>query len=170
MSQKYLLPCSCGRKLPVDLAQTGHRVRCACGVELEVPTLLGLRRLPQAEVCDQAQGAPGRPWGASQRLVLGGTVLILLGLILATWFFVTRPRIIDVAKYPPVATLPLWESLKMGVDIPLSNDEKNMFAYLEQCHRWTVAGLVVAVLGMLVLSGSLLMGGRGAAKSRPPAS
>jgi hypothetical protein len=137
---------------------------------LEVPTLLGLKRLQQAEVLDEVAGAPGAPWGARQRLVFGGAILCLLGLLLATWFFVHRPRIIDVAEYPPLPTLLLWESLKMGVDIPLSNDEKLMFAVLEQYHWWIVAGLVVAAIGLLVLCGSLLVGRRGAVRPQPPVS
>ncbi len=169
MSPQYLLPCSCGQKLPVDAAQAGSRVRCACGAELEVPTLLHLKRLEKVAPADRADETSEATWGARQRLALAGAVLSFAGIVLAAWCFATRPRIVDVAMYPPFAALQLWESLKLGVDVPPSVFEMAMFAKLEQHHRWTVVGLVVAVLGALLMSGSLLMG-RGSLAKPPPMS
>jgi hypothetical protein len=45
---KYLLPCACGRKLPVEVAQAGEIVRCACGQSVTVPSLRRLRELEPA--------------------------------------------------------------------------------------------------------------------------
>lgn len=45
---KYLLPCACGRKLPVEVAQAGEIVRCACGQSVTVPSLRRLRELEHA--------------------------------------------------------------------------------------------------------------------------
>jgi hypothetical protein len=45
----YLLPCSCGRQVPVSASMAGQQVRCDCGSELEVPTLRHLGHLPRDE-------------------------------------------------------------------------------------------------------------------------
>lgn len=167
MRLQYLLPCSCGRKLPVDLAQAGNRIHCECGAELEVPTLLHLKRLERAVPADSAATVEGATWGARQRIALAGAVFSLAGIFFAAWCFTTRPRILDVAEYPPMAALRLWESLKMGIDLPPSGLEMAMFNKLEWHHRWTVVGLIVAVLGALVMCASLLIGRRSLAKPPP---
>lgn len=168
MSPKHLLPCSCGNQIPVDLPQAGSRVRCTCGAELEVPTLLGLKRLTRADH-DATTDAKTKPvWGTRQRLVFFGAILTVVGISGACWFFYTRPRIVDVADYPPWPALQLWESLKMGVDLPPSPVEKAMFALLKQHHQWTIAGLVLAAVGALIACASLLV--RPQPRAKPPVS
>ena len=49
MSQKYLLPCSCGKDVPIETAQAGGNVPCDCGQSLKVPTLLQIKKLPLAD-------------------------------------------------------------------------------------------------------------------------
>jgi hypothetical protein len=49
MPLKYLLPCACGRVVPVTTTQAGAEVSCPCGQTLLVPTLLELKQLPQAQ-------------------------------------------------------------------------------------------------------------------------
>ena len=46
---KYLLPCSCGRKMPVEPRQAGQSVDCACGESLEIPTMLAMSALEPAD-------------------------------------------------------------------------------------------------------------------------
>ena len=169
MSLQFLLPCSCGSKLPVDPAQAGGRVRCACGRELDVPTLLGLKRLERAgsDAVDGAAGTRQTTWGARQRLIFAGVVVSLVGIVVAVESFRTRPRIVDVAEYPPVAAFHLWESLKAGVDQPPSRVEIIMFAAIKQHHRWTMVGLAIAALGVLLATGSLLVRSRSFAKPPP---
>lgn len=167
MSPQYLLPCSCGRKLPVDLAQAGNRIHCECGAQLEVPTLLHLKRLDRASPPDPVATGGRASWGVRQRVSLTGAVFSLAGIVFAAWCFVTRPRIVDVTDYPPMAALQLWESLKMGIDLPPSGFEVAMLTKLEWHHRWTVVGLIAAVLGALVMCASLLIGRRSLAKPPP---
>jgi hypothetical protein len=95
-------------------------------------------------------------------MILIGGVLGIVGVAIAVLAFLTRPRIMDVASYPPVAALQLWESLKLGVDAPPSVVERAMFLSLQQHHRWTVAGLIMSVLGVLVMAASLPLGRRSA--------
>lgn len=51
MSQKYLLSCpTCGKSIPVETVQAGHEIRCVCGNNLVVPSLLKIKKLPLAEI------------------------------------------------------------------------------------------------------------------------
>jgi len=80
VDERYLLPCPCGRQVPVARRQAGETVRCACGESLEVPTLLRLTRLPRA--AEPAPGAAsGATWGLRHRLWLLGTVIFVLAVV-----------------------------------------------------------------------------------------
>ncbi len=168
MSSQYLLPCSCGRRLPVDLSQAGNLIRCECGEQQEVPTLLRLKQLEPAGSNQASRiGSQESSWGTRHRIAFVGALACLAGLILAIGSFATRPRIIDVAEYPPIATLQLWESLKQGIDLPPAPLEVALFSRIHWHHRWTLAGLVVAVVGAAAMIVSLALGHRSLAR-RPP--
>ncbi|MGL6195868.1 MAG: hypothetical protein ACRC2T_13715 [Thermoguttaceae bacterium] len=47
MAQKYLLPCTCGESVPIETTQAGQTVTCSCGLQLQVPTLLKIKKLPE---------------------------------------------------------------------------------------------------------------------------
>jgi hypothetical protein len=126
-----------------------------------------LKRLERAVHSDSVAAREGATWGVRQQVALASSVFSLAGIVFAAWCFTTRPRIVDVAEYPPMAALRLWESLKMGVDVPPSALEMAMFIQIEWHHRWTVAGLIVAVLGALVMCVSMLVGRRSLAKPPP---
>jgi len=80
VDERYLLPCPCGRHVPVTRRQAGQTVRCACGESLEVPTLLRLTSLPTA--AEPAPAAPsGATWGLRHRLWLLGTVIFVLAVV-----------------------------------------------------------------------------------------
>jgi hypothetical protein len=67
---KYLLPCSCGRQVLIETTQAGERIRCECGAELEVPTLLEIARLER-----KAEGTVSTEqgnWGGRQRMLFVG--------------------------------------------------------------------------------------------------
>jgi len=124
---------------------------------LDVPTLLALKRLEQAEETQQATGAVPIAWGARQRIVLIGTVVSALGLALAVTYYATRPKKASLISVPPLASLMIWESLKMGVDVPPTPHEKAEVADLEYHYRWVVLGMAVAVIGAGILMTSLLV-------------
>ena len=42
---KYLLPCSCGESIPLDLTQAGQTVTCHCGKSQQAPSLLKIKKL-----------------------------------------------------------------------------------------------------------------------------
>jgi hypothetical protein len=174
VNPKYLLPCSCGNKTPVDVSQAGTRVRCTCGADLEVPTLRGLKRLAQAvpEAAGKVAVGAESPWGARQRVAFIGALLFVIGVATALGCFYTRPPQIievDVAQYPPLAALDLWLSLKAGIDLPPNRMEMVKQARLEMVRlhdRWTIAGLVLAVFGVALAAGAILGGNR--TRPKPP--
>jgi hypothetical protein len=81
MSQHYLLPCSCGRKIRVAPAEAGGQATCACGQRRTVPTLRGLRALEPAAPEASGKAAPG--WSVAHGIIFsGGIVLVLAGIAL----------------------------------------------------------------------------------------
>lgn len=81
MSAQYLLPCSCGQKVQVAIAQAGGEVSCACGKRLAVPTLRGIRQLESA---GDTPLATRSSWTrAHGGFFAGGLVVVCLGLGLA---------------------------------------------------------------------------------------
>jgi len=82
MSKLYLLPCSCGQKTPVSVAQAGGQVTCICGKSLSVPTLRGLRELEIAPtVAVEKKAGWSRVHGA---IFASGLTIAAIGVVLLT--------------------------------------------------------------------------------------
>ncbi|HEX4414510.1 MAG TPA: hypothetical protein VH107_12840 [Lacipirellulaceae bacterium] len=94
---EYLLPCVCGKSVPVDVRQAGARVTCSCGTTLEVPTLRQIRHLPQAASVD-VHSAPA--WGPRQGIVAVCLILAISLLAWSAWVWRSEP---EVPKFDPVA-------------------------------------------------------------------
>jgi hypothetical protein len=91
MPTKYLLPCSCGAKIPVEKSQAGQSVTCACGSALAVPTFREISRL---EPMEQAAAEPARGWSPLQGMVFAaGLVMAAGGLLAAAFFGVQRAQL-----------------------------------------------------------------------------
>lgn len=96
---EYLLPCSCGEQSIVSTAQAGGTIRCACGAELHVPTMRGLRELEPLERTSAA--GPAATWDDQHRVAF----LLALGAVTC----------LAVAIY-------LWSSLPAAIVQPTSAD------------------------------------------------
>ena len=84
--KQYLLPCSCGRNLPVEMSQAGQHISCKCGVLLEVPPLRSLRELATAI---RAEAADSKTWGPAERLSLvSGLTLVALSLLVFAFSYI----------------------------------------------------------------------------------
>jgi hypothetical protein len=82
---QYLVPCSCGRKLPVETRQAGESITCECGNILAIPRLLELKKLEKTAV--QEKIVPVRSaWGVGHGLALAGMSILLI--VLALWVYV----------------------------------------------------------------------------------
>ncbi len=88
----YLLPCACGEKIPVTASQAGQSVRCSCGVQLEVPTLRGLRDLVRG---DLAQGdssvRPAHSWNNRHRATFVFVVLAVVAFATGGYLALSLP-------------------------------------------------------------------------------
>lgn len=70
----------------------GEMVRCACGVELQVPTLRGLRALPQAAGSGIDKAGVTRAWTDRHRVTFVLAVAALAAGAVAAYLTVIRPQ------------------------------------------------------------------------------
>src|SRR5690242_12796977 len=88
---RFLLPCSCGRQIPLEPSQAGQTVRCECGAELKAPSFRELRQLPQTEATPEQKAATRPRWSHAQgTLFVSGTVLALFCGFLVLFFQMGR--------------------------------------------------------------------------------
>ncbi len=116
MSNARLLPCSCGRKVPVRPSQAGQTVRCSCGAELQVPAWREIAALEPASA--KAAPAGAGPWGWPERLLLLGVAGLAVAVAICAYLLVTRPIQPSVAdlrrrfeEYSPAAARRAWRTM-----------------------------------------------------------
>ncbi|MEX2114129.1 MAG: hypothetical protein WD845_13140 [Pirellulales bacterium] len=119
----YLLPCSCGQKVPVSIRHAGQMVRCVCGAELEVPALRGLRELEGAA---GATAPARRAWGDRQRVVFGLAVASLVAFAVAGYLALglppgpEPPAVVEIDQNSPIGmVVAVYDDLKRGLDVDL---------------------------------------------------
>lgn len=168
---KYLLPCTqCGQTVEIDGTQAGQRLSCACGTELEVPSLRGIRALrPAVTVAAprRRRWNPGRGW------------LFVVGLLLAVVSFIfgalnlgalaALPELIPPAA--PTATIAAEVDAAGPAELFLRWGElrdrglgpyqmpPHVFAELAAAYhrRMAVGSLVVSLAGALLAAGAWLV-------------
>ncbi len=169
MDTIYLLPCSCGRKMPVNPRQAGESITCTCGASLEVPTLLNLRILQRAELPPQPE-IHKKAWGAGQRLIFLGVIVILFAIAIGGWLFWIRPT--DPYAYlsqeqikqsvpalTPIETWRLWlllekgglERHKRGSEIFFASQRAQYLIYGELLAILSGVGLTLIAAGIIVI-------------------
>jgi hypothetical protein len=172
--KKYLLPCTCGKQTEVDSTQSGLKVRCACGNELEVPTLRGLQELRVAG--EETQAAPGNSWGPRQGLLFLAAVFLLVSVPAAGFMYWKRPTVDlqkdawreQIAKLTPAASWQWWEDLRGGLTVDYdfeSRYQQMMGGY----HRALTLALCGVALGVLLAVAGLLMRSKPAQANRSSA-
>lgn len=153
MPAQYFLPCSCGQKHVVSVAQAGQTLQCACGAKLDVPTLRGLSALEA--VPDQVRPARST-WGPRQGVVLVAGALAAVALLAAGWLSqqsrlgvaLTSAEAETMDSLTPAQSLQAWrffssQGLNSGFDT----------AAMEQAHfagLWVYVALAVAALALAV--------------------
>lgn len=167
MRIKYLLPCSCGREIPIEATQAGEEVVCACGAKLEVPTLLKLNTLKRVGIpAESPKRRPARAaWGVRQQLILIGILIAAAGAAWAVWLYVTAPPRIDVSSLSPLRSMFLWYDLKRGVQFQ-PPAEAEYLKRIKEHHLWLLAAWSVAAAGIVVACSPLLITGQ----TKPPKS
>ncbi len=127
MNAKYLLPCSCGRKIAVQLRQAGETVVCECGASIEVPIMSGLKKLELAQ--DPAAPKPVQPhWSLGHALIFVGGLVIVIALPIGISLYRSQPsdpyagftpeQMMQAAQTrTPIQSLRLWQMLeKSGLE------------------------------------------------------
>ncbi len=174
---KYLLPCSCGQKTPIEATQAGQQVRCGCGATLEVPTMRGLASLERAADLPAGGVDPGGPkpaapmrgrrayavgtasasaWGSRQRVLFIGAVITALGLGVFAVLYLLRPRMSDISTLSPAQTWYVWHDVRQGIE-RRTEWEATYLDRLAANRRWRNVALGIAGVGVLTIAGSLLV-------------
>ena len=86
---RYLLTCTCGRTLPVEIGQAGGKLACACGATLDVPPLRNLRHLPVEPSREPPRAASN--WGARQRIITLASLFVAIFVGYGLWSWLTEP-------------------------------------------------------------------------------
>jgi len=165
----YLVPCSCGCKIPVDKRQAGEIITCSCGASLEVPTLLKLMTLERAEVAHQPL-TPKTTWSTGHRLILLGTVVIIVAVVIGVWLFWVRPTDPYANLNPeqiqsasqllsPMQSWRLWVMLEKGGLKHRKQFIEVTFADVQAQHRifWGLLAVVAGVGMALVVIGNVVI-------------
>lgn len=101
----YLLTCSCGKTVPVDLGQAGGQVSCSCGTQLDVPTLRQLRHLPRAAEPENPRSRG--VWGARQGIMTASLLAAAAFFAWSGYVWWTRPV---MPKFDPAERMRRVES------------------------------------------------------------
>lgn len=104
MSKSYLLPCSCGKSITIDIGQAGQSILCdACGKKVEVPTMRAIRELKSAqEPAEEDEKKRPVESGSAQSVLFSiGLLVAVVGLAVAAVVSYKRSQLVALAT-PPV--------------------------------------------------------------------
>lgn len=163
---QYLLPCQCGRKIPVDSTKAGRSIECECGATLEVPTLGGMKKLEK--IAQDHRDSSANTWGPRQRVLLAGVLICLTGLGIAGFFGATRPlpppHDLRIERIPEhvnnltlMQTLQLWGALERGLPDELTREDQQYEEDRQAYIRRTGVALFIAAAGLAVMTVSLFI-------------
>ncbi len=172
---RYLVPCTCGRKIPVSTSQAGDALSCECGQTFPAPNLRELRRL---ETAPDVAPPPRRrlAWGQVQgALFATGGVLLLLGVIVLgvvgmqrSYLVTDKPPIIpelldqylaEIDNNTPVQNFELWQ--KEVLEEGLSREHVPHFVYhrrIDERMKLVMIGAgVVSALGLGLIASTFFL-------------
>ena len=95
---KYLLPCSCGESIPLDITQAGQTVTCRCGAAQQAPSLLNIKKLQIAEGDSPSSSARSSTFNAQLFFRSLGCFVLIPSLVFLFWALSTAPSPPDVLK------------------------------------------------------------------------
>ena len=174
MSNRYLLPCSCGQKLRVAVAQAGEQLTCGCGKTHVVPTLRGMRQLEMAPL--ETTSKKTLAWTPVHGAIFSLSLLaVAAGLAIATYFIwrssqvsgFTPDRSSEVVKQDweridklsPEETLNEWtETTASGIGKEVTPVWVAARQALVSYRRWITAGTLAAAVGLIAAVGTLFVG------------
>ncbi len=98
MSKKYLLPCSCGESIALDVAQAGQTVTCGCGKPQQAPSLLKMKNLATVEETAPTSSQTSESFNTRLFFQVLGVIILIPSLIFLGWSLSTRPKPLDVTR------------------------------------------------------------------------
>ena len=161
---RYLLPCSCGKQIPVESVQAGQTVTCQCGNRLEVPTMRGLAALARAEDARDTDRATDGTWSSGKGLALAGFLLAAVSIGTATYLYVTRPKPVDytgsreaIIDMPAAEALQFWGMIEThGINLPQNAHEEHLETSRRRRTAWIALAGGLGVVGLAMLVAGLL--------------
>lgn len=165
MGVQYLLPCTCGKTTTVDSSQSGLRVACQCGQQLDVPTHLGLQRLERAVASvatspGDAKASAG--WGKRQGLLFLATVFVAAAAAVWLWAHNSMPSdpwVSWLDEAEPQDLFYYWPSLASSIDVSSSEIGQMAIKEAEKAKLWKIAAYLAAGVGLALGVCALLVGG-----------
>ena len=98
MPKRYLLPCSCGESISLDVAQAGQIVACSCGQTQQAPSLLKMKVLSTVEENLPSVAATASTFNAQFFFWFLGLLVLIPSLLFLSWAISTRPKPMDVLQ------------------------------------------------------------------------
>ncbi len=187
MAQKYLLSCSCGREIPVEVSQAGETVTCACGAAVEVPSMREIRALPPDDSEPPDPVVKRRSWHPVQGILFGfGALLMVVCGGFALLVHVARSNInrdepaqlreqlaSHVAELEKADIEQIYEGWKINKALPLRKERPFSFVVLREWYSalgWEMMlYLGGALIGAVLVVASLTIRPRASEPPPPPA-
>jgi hypothetical protein len=163
---KYLLACTCGKEIVVDVAQAGGQASCDCGASLAVPTLRNLRHLPP--VAAEPAEAASPTWSLRHGLVALAIIAACAAAAVGGFFWWTSPVVPQydselylgdvesrLEKLSPVEAWSIWLSFyddldKQGfAEFHASNTDQIEAA---QLHHRRISLIAIAAAGVCLIA------------------
>jgi len=182
MTQQFLLPCSCGQKVRVGIAQAGEQVACACGNRLAVPTMRGIRQLEPAPADSLTKSAPG--WSRVHGAIFAtGLLAAAVGIVIIAMYGVRYAQAVGfgvdrtdetiqaesarIDKLTPIQALVEWtDTLREGIGVRETPPWVAVKGLLGVYRYWMTVGGIALASGLVLAVGSLFIGRGQAAISR----
>lgn len=170
----FLLPCECGRLIPIGRGQAGGQVRCdRCGTARDVPRLGDLARF----AVQQSSGAAApRRWTAAHACLVGGTAVAVIAAVAAAMTASPAAPAVDVAgvrqavsNASPGEVHRVWKQISRGgvarPQLPHERRLEQMARVAGDMSRW-LTGLAVLGGVVAVASAASLLARKPQAQSR----
>ena len=183
MKAVYLLPCSCGKKVPVDAGQAGAQVSCECGQQLKVPTFRALKDLEQeTSVAAVAVGGAKSDWNAVRGIMFSfGLLISLIATVLICYHLYTywlmwdggeawKQEHLDIMREgvdylaPADALADFQDMATKGLTVDGVPPWSQVATMRDSSRRWLLGALVTLAIGLVSLTASLIGAGRSKAK------
>lgn len=134
----------------MEPVQAGQKVRCACGRDIDVPTM---RQLAALEAAHSEEPAPEAKTagGPSPGLLLAGLLLLAGGLAYALVVYLDRPQVPTLDGANLAQTWQVWMDLRRGVDAGLFKDQETYQQQIKALRLKLGASLAVGAVGALLL-------------------